>query len=169
MTTINTEKSGGTRFSKGKPGGWWYAPLYGLRLVAPVWMEGADKYAPRDWAEGQSFSTLVDCAMRHMLEICERGPWAKDPESGNYHAAHVVWNLLTLLTFIALGRGEEMDDITQWRGVTAGDKDATETTISTEPASGTTGSGTVQAPDQTGVDGPLPPGPRWPQHVSTGE
>lgn len=119
----NTDSSGGTRFSEGKPAGWWYAPIYGLRLVAKVWEMGAEKYAPMDWAVGQNFSTLIDCAMRHTLEIVQRGPWAKDEESGQYHAAHVAWNWLTLLTFMALER-HDLDDITKWQGVTAADREA---------------------------------------------
>lgn len=127
---LNTEKPGiGSRFSSGKPSGWWYAPIYGLRLVAPVWQHGAEKYTPMDWKEGQSYSSLIDCAMRHMLEICERGPLAIDKGhfdeegvwhkgSGAYHAAHVVWNMLCMLTFIALGR-TDLNDVDEWRGVTA--------------------------------------------------
>lgn len=118
---VNTDESGGTRYSDGKPAGWWYAPILGLRLVAKVWEMGAEKYAPKDWAVGQSFSTLLDCAMRHTLEVMHRGPWARDPESGQYHAAHVAWNWLTLLTFMELER-HDLDDCTKWDGVTAKDK-----------------------------------------------
>ncbi len=119
---LNTEKLGiGSRFSLGKPSGWWYAPIYGLRLVAAVWEHGAEKYAPMDWKEGQSYSSLIDCAMRHMLKVCELGPMARDTGeggSGAYHAAHVVWNMLCMLTFIELGR-EELNDVDEWRGVKA--------------------------------------------------
>lgn len=121
----NTETSGGTRYSAGKPGGWWYVPLYGVRLVAEVAMMGAEKYAPMDWRNGQSFSTLLDCAMRHFLEVLERGPLARDSESGKLHLAHVGWNVLALLTFIALGR-DDLDDVTPWQGVTAAKKRAAE-------------------------------------------
>lgn len=117
----NAETAGGTRYSHGKPAGWWYAPIYGLRLVAPVWERGAKKYAPMDWKNGQSFSTLIDCATRHLLEVLDRGPYAKDTETGCYHAAHTVWNLLALLTFIERGR-TELDDVSPWIGVTAAQK-----------------------------------------------
>lgn len=114
----NTDASGGTRYSEGKPGGWWFAPLLGLRLIAPVWEMGASKYAPKDWQEGQSYSTLMDCAMRHMLQVMHHGVQARDPESGHLHLAHVGWNILCLLTFIELGR-DDLDDTTMWNGVTA--------------------------------------------------
>lgn len=123
----NTERSGGTRFSEGKPGGWWFAPIYGLRLVAQVWEAGGGKYAPRDWAEGQSFSTLLDCASRHWLEVLHRGPWAVDEETGAYHLAAVAWNVLCLLTFMALDR-RDLDDVTPWFGVTTDVKKAAEET-----------------------------------------
>jgi hypothetical protein len=118
METENTETAGGTRYNKRKPGGFWYAPLLGLRLVAPVWEMGAEKYAPKDWRVGQSFSVLLDCAMRHLLEVMDKGPWAKDPESGNLHLGHAVWNLLCLLTLMVLGR-TDCDDVSKWDGVTA--------------------------------------------------
>lgn len=117
-TSTNTDTSGGTRYSEGKPAGWWYAPLAGLKLVAPVWEMGARKYAPMDWRQGQNFSTLIDCAMRHSMAIMQEGPWARDPESGHYHAGHVAWNWLALLTFMALDR-RDLDDITPYQGVNA--------------------------------------------------
>ena len=117
----NTERSGGSRYSSDKPSGWWYVPMYGLRLVADVAKAGAEKYAPLDWREGQSFSTLFDCMSRHFLEVQEKGIWAKDPELGTFHLAQLTWNALCLLTFMALGRGD-LDDMTPWRGVTASKK-----------------------------------------------
>lgn len=118
---VNTESSGGTRFSEGKPGGWAYMPLYGLILVSPVSTGGAGKYAPEDWREGQSFSTLYNAMWRHLIETQQHGIWAIDPKTNCYHLAHVAWNLLTLLTFMALGR-TDLDDITPWRGVTTAQK-----------------------------------------------
>ena len=46
---------------------------------------------------------------------------------------------------------------------------ATQTTISTEPTSGTTGSGAVQATDQACMDRPFPAGSRRAEHLPTGE
>jgi hypothetical protein len=114
----NTDKSGGTRYSEGKPGGWWYAPLAGLRLIAKVWTSGGEKYAPMDWREGQSFSTLFDCMMRHLMDVQEKGIWSRDPDLGSYHLANAAWNLLALLTFMYQER-HDLDDITPFVGVTA--------------------------------------------------
>lgn len=117
--STNTETSGGTRYAEGKVGGFWYLPIKGLRLVAQVATMGAGKYAPRDWANGQSFSTLLDCTMRHLMAVLESGnPWLRDSESGFYHLAHACWNVLCLLTFLAEGR-VDLDDVSVWDGVTA--------------------------------------------------
>lgn len=98
-------------------------PLYGLRLMSPVSVKGGEKYAPCDWRNGQSFSTLFDCMSRHWLEVQERGIWSIDPEMGTYHVAQIAWNVMTMLTFMALGR-YDLDDITPWQTVTAAEKKA---------------------------------------------
>jgi hypothetical protein len=121
MRLFNTEQSGGTRYSEGKPGNWWCMPLWGLREVARVSAYGAKKYAPFDWQQGQSFSTLMDCAMRHMVAVVQFGIWSRDHESGLLHLAHAAWNILALLTFMATNR-EDLDDVSVWRGVRAGEE-----------------------------------------------
>lgn len=121
----NTDTSGGTRFSAGKPGMWWAIPLKGLRLVSLVTMHGSKKYAPLDWACGQSYSTLIDSASRHWIEVLTDGPLSRDAESGLYHLAHCAWNILCLLHFIEQGR-EDLDDVSEWQGVTTAMKNAKE-------------------------------------------
>lgn len=147
----NTETAGGTRYSAGKPAGWWYVPMYGLRLVARVAMHGAEKYAPMDWRNGQSFSTLFDCMMRHLLEVQERGPYAQDEDTGCYHLAHAAWNILALLTFMALGR-RELDDITPWQGVTAAEAEWVRRELESEESTSSSGSSVAKTlPDGTKV------------------
>jgi hypothetical protein len=126
----NTDKSGGTRFSAGKPGMWWAIPMKGLRLVARVTMHGSKKYAPLDWACGQSYSTLLDSASRHWLEVLTDGPLARDEESGEYHLAHCAWNILCLLHFIEQGR-DDLDDVSDWQGVTTDIKNQREAQVDT--------------------------------------
>lgn len=113
----NVEPAGGTRFSAGKPH-MWMLPWGGLLEVAKVSEAGARKYAPLDYMEGQSASTLLNSALRHMVQ-CARSPWAEDPETGLPHAAHAAWNLLCLLDQIDQGTAEDQDDVTPWQGVTA--------------------------------------------------
>lgn len=120
----NTESAGGTRYSENKPSMWWAMPLAGLREVARVTEYGSGKYAPLDWAEGQGFSTLVDCMARHFVELVEKGVWSRDAESGQLHMAHLTWNALCLLTFIGDSR-YDLDDITGHRGRVAGEEPST--------------------------------------------
>jgi hypothetical protein len=121
MSVNNTESSGGTRFSQGKPVATW-APWSGMKEVLRVSEKGATKYAPFDWKNGQSFSTLVNSGTRHLLELLEHGPTSRDPETGCMHAGHLAWNILALLAFIEMGRTEELDDISPWLGITTFDK-----------------------------------------------
>ena len=127
----NTEQSGGTRFNSGKPGMWWAIPMYGLRAVARVTMRGSEKYAPLDWACGQSYSTLIDSASRHWLEVLTSGPLARDEESGLLHLAHCAWNILCLLHFIEQGR-DDLDDVSKWTGVTTAMKQDAEAHVAPE-------------------------------------
>lgn len=120
----NTETSGGTRFSAGKPklvG----VPVLGLYEVARVSEYGAQKYALFDWHLGQSFSTCLNACARHLFRAL-LDPLARDPESGLLHLGHAAWNLIALLHFIEEGRAGELDDVTPWRGVSTAEKKARE-------------------------------------------
>jgi hypothetical protein len=118
----NTEQAGGTRYSTGKAP-LVHAPLLGMLEVGRVAEYGAGKYAPRDWQCGQSFSTLLNCALRHLFRAA-LSPQSRDPESGLLHAGHAAWNLLALLHFIETGRADELDDVTPHIGVTATERKA---------------------------------------------
>ena len=117
----NTDTSGGTRFSAGKPNPMW-TPALGLLEVAKVTEYGNKKYAPSDWWVGQTFSTLIGSASRHLLAMLVYGPLSKDKESGLLHAAHCCWNLLCLLNFVYEEREAELDDLSEWVGVTTAQK-----------------------------------------------
>jgi hypothetical protein len=117
----NTDTSGGTRYSEGKPNPMW-TPALGLLEVAKVTEYGSRKYAAHDWWVGQSFSTLMGSAGRHFFAMLVYGPLSRDKESGLLHAAHCCWNLLCLLNFVYEGREEELDDLSKWVGVTTAQK-----------------------------------------------
>jgi len=117
----DTEQAGGTRYSEGKPTPMW-TPALGILEVARVTEYGNRKYAPLDWWAGQSFSTLIGSASRHLFAMLVYGPLSRDKESGLLHAAHCAWNLLCLLHFVYEGREEELDDLSKWIGVTAAQK-----------------------------------------------
>lgn len=107
-------------------------PALGLWEVARVSCYGVEKYAEYDWDQGQAFSTLLSCAMRHVCKMLAFGPLSRDgyhgdePEgtqySGLMHAAHAAWNIMCLLDFVEQTRLAELDDVTPRHGVTAADR-----------------------------------------------
>lgn len=107
----NTETAGGTRYSQGKPK-FYHFPALGLKEIARVAENGGDKYAPFDYRLGQSFSTLINSASRHWIDLIAEGPQSRDEESGHLNAAHLAWNLIVICQFIEEGRADELDDIT---------------------------------------------------------
>jgi len=166
---VNTEKSGGTRYSEGKPQLVWAPLLFvghtfdgpiadcmmiahdailnadtegianmglevcrviinemgvdrALEKLAHVSTGGADKYAPLDWYEGQSATTLVNSMYRH-LKAClpHKQQWGRltDPKSGLEHWAHALWNAACLHELLTLK--PDLDDISEWQGVVADD------------------------------------------------
>lgn len=124
---INTESAGGTRFSQGKPQMTW-SPWLGMWEVSRVSEYGAQKYAPLDWQEGQSFTTLLNSAMRHLSRSMS-APQSRDHESGHLHIGHAAWNLLTILHFMEEGR-LDLDNVTPWQGVSTEERMATEAALS---------------------------------------
>lgn len=122
--TSNTERAGGTRYSGGKPAMTW-SPWLGMLAVSGVAEYGATKYAPLDWLSGQSYSTLLNSAMRHLVRSMA-DPLAPDPESQHLHVAHATWNLLALLHFHEAGRSGELNDVSKWHGVTTAHRKAQE-------------------------------------------
>ncbi len=58
-------------------------------------MYGANKYEANNWIQGAPHSQSTDCLLRHLLAWQEGEE--RDPESGQLHLAHVVWNALRLL------------------------------------------------------------------------
>jgi hypothetical protein len=109
----NMEKAGGARYNAGKEQ-YHSLPVLAFKEIAKVGTQGAEKYGHFNWWKGQAFSTLVNSAMRHMLKVLWN-PASVDPESGQYHAAHVAWNVMAILHFIAEGQDGRLNDIEEER------------------------------------------------------
>ena len=73
-------------------------PMHLLHGVARVFMGGALKYAPWNWAKCGKWSTPFDCMMRHMFKWWFMGE-DFDQESGEHHLDHVMANLLFLIHY----------------------------------------------------------------------
>ena len=101
----------GYRHNQDKPKLFWSIPLGGLKYIADVAAFGASKYKILNWRKGQSASTILDAMFRHLIQITNDGIWAKDEESNCLHIAHLAWNVLCLLHFMALGK---YDDVTSY-------------------------------------------------------
>ena len=72
-------------------------PAWAINELAKVYSMGAKKYAPHNWRKGMKWSRVIASLKRHLNKI-ELGE-DFDEESKLYHAAHVVWNAITLLEY----------------------------------------------------------------------
>jgi uncharacterized HAD superfamily protein len=68
--------------------------------LVKVFTMGAEKYAPRNWEKGMSWSNVISSLKRHLAAI-ENGE-DYDSESGLLHAAHVAWNAHALTAYYKL-------------------------------------------------------------------
>ena len=75
--------------------------------LARVFEFGAKKYARGDWKKGRPVLDTLDSAMRHYLLGYMQGE-KNDPESGQPHLAHVIWNLMAIMEYLVIC--PEMDD-----------------------------------------------------------
>jgi hypothetical protein len=82
-------------------------PPGALIEVLKVLEMGAQKYSPWNWTKGLNYLSVCDSLDRHVLAF--KGGEDKDPESGLYHAAHIIANALFLLHFLQTNR-TELDD-----------------------------------------------------------
>lgn len=93
----------GMRFNTGKmrfdliPGSW-------LRVLAQILTKGSDKYAPRNWEKGLSWSDTLGSLHRH-LNAWMTGEMY-DKETKCHHLGHVAWNALALMTMQIRGIGK---------------------------------------------------------------
>lgn len=63
-----------------------------------VFMYGATKYAPNNWKKGgKPQEEYLDCAQRHLAALIDGEKL--DPESKQYHAAHVQGNMMMWIYF----------------------------------------------------------------------
>jgi len=73
---------------------WTLIDFESLEPMVKVLMFGAHKYAPNNWKKGQTYTTIIDCTIRHLTAIL-RGEDI-DPDSGEPHIGHVQCNAMFL-------------------------------------------------------------------------
>lgn len=94
MSTDN--KHQGIRFNKGKLRYDLIHPWAHEQLVK-VFTMGAEKYTPRNWEKGMSWSSVIASLKRHLNEIEKGNDY--DEESKQLHAAHLMWNAHALTAY----------------------------------------------------------------------
>lgn len=77
-----------------------------LRGIARVTTYGSKKYALYNYTKGAPASQSIGCALRHLLAWM--GGEDIDPESGQHHLDHFVWNAARLCD--EMQRRPELDD-----------------------------------------------------------
>jgi len=95
---VNSDAKGsGARANKGKIS-LSLIPFHLLGGLSRVFMGGKLKYAEFNWAKGMSYSTCMDCTLRHLFKWWFMGEEC-DKESGEHHLSHVLANVLMLLHY----------------------------------------------------------------------
>jgi hypothetical protein len=99
------QMSGGIKHDEGKPK---YAllPWDAIEEVVKVLTYGENKYTPRNWEKGMSWSRPFSAAMRHLAAFWQRGE-EMDPETGLSHLAHACCCVLFLLSYQLRWIGED--------------------------------------------------------------
>ena len=103
------KKEEGLRYNQGKIRHDLFEP-HAIDAVAAVFTKGAEKYRPRNWEFGMSWSKVLASMKRH-LNAFERGE-DFDPETELHHMAHVAWNAMALESYYKIF--PEGDDRNLW-------------------------------------------------------
>lgn len=80
-------------------------PPDALLEIGKVLTFGAQKYAPRNWERGMSWSRILGAILRHTMAIM-RGE-DRDPETGLLHSAHLGCCAMFLISFQLRKIGED--------------------------------------------------------------
>lgn len=89
-------KNKGLRYNEGKIRHDLFEP-FAINELAKVFTKGSEKYAPRNWEMGMSWSKVLASLKRH-LNAFESGE-DFDKESELLHIAHVAWNAMALTSY----------------------------------------------------------------------
>lgn len=94
-----SEKHKGLRFNEGKTR-YDLLPPHAIEGMANVLTYGANKYEPRNWEKGMSWSNVIASLKRHLAAI-EKGE-DYDNETGLLHAYHVMCNAAFLSEYYTI-------------------------------------------------------------------
>lgn len=71
-----------------------------MKELVRVFTTGAQKYEPRNWEKGMSWSSVLASLNRHLAAL-EQGE-DYDKETGLLHSAHVAWNAMAITSYYKL-------------------------------------------------------------------
>jgi len=100
---LDTSDNGGLRHDEGKLQ-WDLLPGSFVRAVVEVLNDGAEKYAPWNWARGMHWTRVANCQRRHWEWFWLEGE-RFDKESGRHHLAHMATNIMFLYIYDMFGLG----------------------------------------------------------------
>lgn len=80
-------------------------PASAILALGRVMTFGAKKYADHNWRKGFDWSRLLDAGQRHMLAF-QNGE-DRDPETGELHLAHAMFNMAALIEHYELSLGHD--------------------------------------------------------------
>lgn len=88
-----------SRFNEGKPD-FTLIPVDALEAEAKVWMAGQEKYGRHNWEKlwgADTVNVVLASLLRHAFAISSGE--IRDPETGEYHAAHIRCNAAMLIRY----------------------------------------------------------------------
>lgn len=80
-------------------------PPDALIALGEVYAFGCEKYAERNWERGMPWSKVLGPMLRHTYKFMMG--YDIDKESGLYHAQHIAWNAVALLTYVLRQIGKD--------------------------------------------------------------
>ncbi len=80
-------------------------PADALTELVKVYTQGAQKYEPRNWELGLSWTETSGSLLRHLFKFMMGEKI--DEDSGLHHMAHAAWNAITLLAMSLRDAGSD--------------------------------------------------------------
>ena len=99
---------GGARFDQGKTRVD-LIPADVLLRLGEIYRMGAEKYDASNWRKGMKWSKVYGPLCRHLFKAW-LGLEERDPESGQLHIDHVVWNAVALAVYMSKPEYKKFDD-----------------------------------------------------------
>ncbi len=100
--------SPGVKYDQGKAA-FSLLPWDAVREVAHVFTKGAEKYAPRNWEKGLTYSRIFSSTQRHLTSWFQDRQTLDPDGTGLRQIAQAAWGCLVLLAFELRGR-TDLDD-----------------------------------------------------------